>query len=166
MSRPEPAPERGLPERGTTFRRIVATTDFTPGSKRAFRRALALARDLGAELHLLHVACQPNLRSVFFVRVSGDAMERLCSRARQRARRRMEDFLRGEDLEGVRLVPHVVTGHPAREIVAYAARVGADLIVVGERPESRGQHLLQHVAFESVGERVRRTAQCSVLTVR
>ena len=48
----------------------------------------------------------------------------------------------------------------------YARQEGVDVIVLGERPETRGQHLLQHLAFESVGERVRRTAPCPVLTVR
>ncbi|GAB6064878.1 universal stress protein [Deferrisoma palaeochoriense] len=152
--------------REPAFRRIVATTDFSPGSKRALRRAIALARDLGAELHLVHVACQPDLRSVFFVKVDEASRARLCERATRKARRRLDDFLRGEELWGVRLVRAVLTGRPAEEIVGYAASCGADLIVVGERPETRGQHLLQHLAFESVGERVRRTAPCSVLTVR
>ncbi len=148
------------------FRCILVPTDFTPGSKRAFRKALELARYVGADLHVLHVACQPNLRAVFFVSITGESRRQTCARAERKARRRMGDFLRGENLEGVTVETAVRAGRPHDEIVRYAEEVGADLIVVGERPETRSQHLLQHLAFESVGERVRRTAPCPVLTVR
>ena len=148
------------------FRRILATTDFTPGAKRAFRTALALARELGAELHVLHVAPQPRMRSVFFVTITGEAREQIWRRIERKARRKMQDFLRGEDLEGLRWVAAVRAGQPSEEIVRYAREEGVDVIVLGERPETRGQHILQHLAFESVGERVRRTAACPVLTVR
>ncbi len=149
-----------------SFARIVVGTDFTPAAKRAFRKAVALAQDLGAELHLVHVACAPSARPVFFISASPAARDALCTRLVQKAEGRLADFLRGEDLGGAALKRAVVTGRPCAELVAYAAREGADLIVVGETPETRAQHLLQHLAFESVGERVRRTAGCPVLTVR
>jgi nucleotide-binding universal stress UspA family protein len=148
------------------FRRILAATDFTPPSKLAFRRALALASELEAELHLVHVHRAPRRRPVFFI--SDDASSRLAlaSRLQSRIRRRFEDFLRGEDLRSVPVERVFLEGNPHQKIVAYAHGQKVDLIVIGERPETRMQHLLQHLAFESVGERVRREAPCSVLTVR
>ncbi|MHB8766836.1 MAG: universal stress protein [Deferrisomatales bacterium] len=152
--------------RPRAFRRIVVGTDFTPASKRAFRKGLELARDLGAELHLLHVACTPHTRAVFFISIPPESRRLICERLKHKAQRRIADFLRGEDTEGVDLRRVVGEGKPCAELVGYAEREGADLLVVGENHETRAQHLLQHLAFESVGERVRRAARCPVLTVR
>ncbi len=148
------------------FRCIVAASDLTPGSKRAFRKALALSRDLGAHLHLLHVVPVPPVRSVFFLSMGSHPTPDTCARTAFKARKRLEDFLRGERLGDVAFTSAVRTGVPHREVLVYLAEVGADLLVVGERPETRPQHLLQHFLFESVGERLRRIAPCPVLTVR
>lgn len=149
-----------------SFRRILVATNFSPRSKRAFHKALDLARDLGAELHLLHVHSVPAPKPLFFISMPAENHRRLSERATSRARRRFEDFLRGEALGGVPLTTALREGQPHREILAYAAEAGLDLVVVGERPESRAQHVLQHLVFESVGERVRRESPCPVLTVR
>ena len=159
-------PDRSAPHPSPAFRRILVGTDFSPVSKRAFRTGLALARQLGAELHLLHVRSSPNTRAVFFMTVSRDHHEAVASRFQAKIRKRFEDFLRGEELGTLAVREAFLEGQPHREVVAYARREEVDLIVVGERPESRAQHLLQHLAFESVGERVRREAPCAVLTVR
>ncbi len=145
---------------------IVAASDLTPGSKRALRKALALSRGLGAHLHLLHVAPVPTVRPVFFLSVGSHPTPDTCARTAFKARKRLEDFLRGEQLDGVAFTAAVRTGVPHREVLVYLAEVGADLLVVGERPETRPQHLLQHLVFESVGEKLRRVAPCPVLTVR
>lgn len=50
--------------------------------------------------------------------------------------------------------------------MAHAAEAELDWVVVGEPPETRAQRVLQPLAFESVGERVRRESPCAVLTVR
>lgn len=149
-----------------SFHRILVATDLTPTSKRAFRKGLALARDVEAPLILAHVWTVPPARSVFFISIDPRSMAAVRTRHRDKVARRFEDYLRGEDLEGMTVETVFLEGIPHREIVRYAAREGVDLIVVGERVETRAQHLLQHLAFESVGERVRRTAPCAVLTVR
>jgi len=154
------------PQHARSFHRILVATDFTPRSKRAFHKALDLARDLRAELHLLHVHSVPTPRSIFFISMPAESHRRISIRVREKARRRFEDFLRGEEMEGIIVCTAIREGAPHREIVAYATEAGLDLVVVGERPESRAQHVLQHLAFESVGERVRRECPCPVLTVR
>jgi len=149
-----------------SFRRILVATNFSPRSKRAFRKALDLAEDLGAEVHLVHVHRVPRSRSVFFIGTHAESHRRVSERVRNKARRSFEDFLRGEDLPRGGLTTVLREGSPPHEIVDYARQEELDLIVVGERPETRAQHLLQHVIFESVGERVRREAPCPILTVR
>jgi len=149
-----------------SFHRILIATDFSPRSKRAFHKALDLAADLGAELHLLHVHSVPSPRPLFFISMPAESHRRITERVRSRSGRRFEDFLRGEAVGAVPIQTVLREGQPHREIVAYAAKAEADLVVVGESPETRAQHVLQHLAFESVGERVRRESPCPVLTVR
>ncbi len=148
------------------YHRILVATNFTPISKRAFRKAAHLAADLGSELHLLHVHSAPGARSIFFISLEPHSRNAIMQRLDRRIQRRFADFLRGEELGQVPVRTAHREGRPCAEIIRYAAENQVDLIVVGERPESRIQHLLQHVVFESVGERVRREALCSVLTVR
>lgn len=159
-------PPDSISDSQPSFHQILVGTDFSPPSKRAFRKALALARDLGAAIHLLHVWSAPQTRSVFFITMSQDARDLIRVRLRAKIRRRFEDFLRGEDLGGIELRTAFREGRPHEEIVSYAAGHRIDLIVVGERSETKAQHLLQHLVFESVGERVRRESPCCVLTVR
>lgn len=153
-------------ESGRSFRRILVATDLTPRSKKAFRQALALARDLGARMDLLHVWSVPRTRALFFMNTAARTSPALQVRHREKTNRRFGDFLRGEDLEGVAVSTVFLEGVPHEQIVHYAAAEAVDLIVVGERHETRAQHVLQHLAFEGVGEHVRRTSPCPVLTVR
>jgi nucleotide-binding universal stress UspA family protein len=60
------------------------------------------------------------------------------------------------------LSPQVLIGPTARTIVESAQNVNADLIVMG----THGRGGLSHLLLGSVAERVVRTAECPVLTVR
>lgn len=53
-------------------------------------------------------------------------------------------------------------GDPGTEIVDYAKRMGADLIVMS----SHGRTGLKRILLGSVAERVARTAECPVMIVR
>jgi nucleotide-binding universal stress UspA family protein len=55
-----------------------------------------------------------------------------------------------------------MTGSPATSIVGAAKKLKADAIVIA----THGRTGLKHVLLGSVAERVVRTAQCPVITVR
>jgi nucleotide-binding universal stress UspA family protein len=63
---------------------------------------------------------------------------------------------------GVEFSNTVVKERPADAICAWAAKVGASLVVVG----SRTRHGVDRVLLGSVAEHVVRHAPCSVLVVR
>lgn len=56
----------------------------------------------------------------------------------------------------------VTVGYPADQILTYAGRWGADLIILG----SHGRRGLNHFIMGSVAERVAREAECSVEIIR
>jgi universal stress protein A len=121
-------------------RTIVFATDFSAHSGHAFHAALALAQHFGARLHLFHALHREAER--------GGACARLTALA--------DEYAPGGS------VVAVAVGAAAAEIVKYAERVKADMIVMG----SHGRTGLVHVVRGSVAEAVVRHGPCLVLTLR
>ena len=118
---------------------ILFPTDYSEVSAAAGRAAAELARHFKARLHVVHVVPP--------VTDPGPA-ESLPSA--------VADLGRGLDV-----VSSVVHGRPAREIVAYAARHGIGMIVMG----THGRTGVSRALLGSVAESVVRRAGCPVLTV-
>ena len=141
------------------MKRLVCATDFSEGAAAAERQAAALARALGAELLLLHVASEaplwretlgtPAVRAVFEAQRKW-ATDVLAERAVALA------------AQGVTARGRLEVGVPWKEIVRVAADEGAEMIVMG----TQGRTGLDRWLLGSVAERVVRRAPCPVLTVR
>jgi nucleotide-binding universal stress UspA family protein len=137
---------------GSTWKRILVATDFSPDAVWAVEVASQLARDLGAEVILLHVD-EP------LVEVAR-SNER--ARRRRKANRELERVGRALEARGVTVRWSLRIARPAQEIVQAAVREGAQLIVMGTRGHSPAiSALLGGIAYEVV-----RKAPCPVLTVR
>lgn len=141
--------------------RLVVPTDFSPASNIAFDYALELAVREGASIHLLHVVDDASYAAAYpdgmFVELPG-LRERLIAEAIAR----LDEAVRTGEAAKVTITPHVLIGRPAPSITQEAGNCGADLIVMG----THGRSGFAHLMLGSVAERVLRTAQCPVLTVR
>lgn len=136
--------------------RILVPSDFSESSDAALEYARMLANRFGASLHLLHVLNEPllaeGLAAEAFMSEPPAIRAGLVDEARAHLSQRASGTSSTE----------VVFGHAAAAIVECAARLGADLIVMG----SHGRTGLAHLLLGSVAEAVGRTATCPVLTVR
>jgi nucleotide-binding universal stress UspA family protein len=136
--------------------RILCPTDFTPCSRRALEYAIALARPVGAEVTLLHVLLLP-LSSL-------DTDEPDWMPAGPVERTEILERLRrfAEPLEAAGLPTRLLLreGSPADEILAAAASLQPDLVVMG----SHGRRGLGNL-LGSQAARVLKLAPCPVLTV-
>lgn len=121
-----------------TSPRVLFATDFSDGSEPAAEVALAYARRLGARLHVLHVT-----------RVGWE--DEMLEVLRDHVQR----------FAGVPVTAAVETGSAADRIVAYADRVGAEVVILG----AHGRTGFTRALLGSVAERVARTAHCPVMTV-
>jgi nucleotide-binding universal stress UspA family protein len=140
-------------------KRILCPTDFSESAASAEQQAVELARALGAEIVLVHVASEsplfretlgtPKVRAVFEAQRKW-ATDTLAERATAVAAR------------GVSARSLVRGGVAWQEIVRVAAEERADLIVMG----TQGRTGLDRLLLGSVAERVVRQAPCPVLTVR
>ncbi|KYF69104.1 universal stress protein [Sorangium cellulosum] len=127
---------------------VLAAIDLSPASRGVLLRALWLANaeETGGEVHVVTVADR-------------DAATRL----QELATSAVNEFaVPSRPAHVQRVVTHLLTGEPAREIVWLAAHIDADLIVMG----THGRTGVQRLVLGSVAERVVRTAGCPVCVVR
>lgn len=141
-----------------SIRRILCPIDTSDPSAKALRHAVDFARWSAASLTVLHVsapayATAPELLPIVLDRRTEDT--------EQAVQKWMEAQFRSIDRAGVCVQLITRIGAPARGIVACAAQLPADLIVVG----THGASGFERLVLGSVAERVLRTAPCPVLTV-
>ena len=147
---------------GVELTRILVPMDFSDESSRAAEYALALAARLGASVELLHVVEDPITSGAWGAEAYIVNIPGLIAQLEEEAKRRLASVKAGYDAGGVPIETRVITGSPARAIVAIAEGEHCGLIVMG----THGRTGLSHMLMGSVAERVVRTAPCPVLTVR
>jgi nucleotide-binding universal stress UspA family protein len=132
-------------------RHAVAATDFSRSSLDAARMALELL-DPAGRLTLLHVC--PD------VELPREALSEWRTHYRRIADRLLARAARdiGGD-ESLHIEQRQLEGDPAREIIAFADRAGADLVATG----SHGYHVVERILVGSVATRLLRASHCSVL---
>jgi nucleotide-binding universal stress UspA family protein len=144
-----------------TLKQILCPVDFSDASDHAVELAGLIARWYDARITALHVAAPvvvpfPGLPAGGYagnLSVEEAERRRLCE-ATARAFHAAVAADTSVDVQ-------VPTGQPAGEILDYANRLPADLIVMG----THGAGGFQHLVLGSVTEKVLRKARCPVLTV-
>jgi nucleotide-binding universal stress UspA family protein len=133
--------------------RLVIATDFSPESVSAARIALRLF-DTVTSVHVVHVAPRLDLHPDAFaawMTVFRDGVGPAFDRLRH-------------DLEmasGVEVTTETLNGKPSRELLEYAEKAGADLIVTG----SSGAGVVDRILVGSTATGVLRGARCAVPAV-
>jgi universal stress protein A len=140
-----------------TWQRILAATDFSPWGNEAVNYAHALAEQVGAELHVLHVTADSSEYAANFAATGlfepGDEAEE--------SKQWLASIL-GET-GTIRRVDLMQVGHDVSRIIAdYARKARIDLIVMA----THGRSGLAHFWLGSKTEEVMRSAPCPVLVIR
>ncbi len=135
------------------FSKILYASDVGPGSRPAFRRAVSLAREYGAELVFLHVlselpeSAQHMMQNYFtheeLANMERSGMETMTAKVRERIDRfcasELEDV---ESMEPSQVNVRIEIGTPWRKILDVADEINADLIVMGVRHHSKVETFL------------------------
>jgi len=139
------------------YTRILIPTDFSEHSAPAVEHGVSLARELGAEVVLLHVFDRPSLLRV----PAGDgALRAYLDQAFEEADRRLQQLVEVCDLVACRGVS--AQGSPWREILRVARDEACDLICIG----SHGRGALAQLVVGGVTRKVLHHADRPVLVVR
>ncbi len=133
---------------------VVVPTDFSEHSVQAIHTALEMVEH-GHDVFVLHVLPGQDYTSELGLYAPMNDETRADA-----AEKHLRDFLKQQDLDGVR--SHVRVGDPGFGISEYAKEVAADLIVM----PSHGYHGVRRILLGSVAERVLRHAECPVLVMR
>jgi nucleotide-binding universal stress UspA family protein len=142
---------------------VLAASDFSDSARQVVGAAGREAKRRGGRLTILHslgLGVPPGVRATVPLGATiqlppQDAIDA----ARALALEMLANGLSELGLDGHRIVP---AGVPEDDIIEAAAKLGAELVVVG----SRGRTALARVALGSVAETVVHRASCSVLVVR
>jgi len=138
------------------FSTILHANDGSEPAFAALAVAIALAKQNGSELHMV---CVEEI----------DYMPEFIEEIREEvktARRRFQPVQRRAhamaELSQVKLHTHVVAGHPVRDVVELAAKLEAELLVIG----ARGHSAIYERLIGSRADRIVQIAPCPVLVVK
>lgn len=136
------------------FDTVVIATDGSASVTRAVAAALDLADRFDARVHALYVLDPSRVAEL-----PGDVRDDVRAALDEDAREALAAVAEAADRP---VTTATREGRPAREIVAFAGEVDADLVATGTRGRG-GEH---SYVLGSVAEEVVRTAPIPVLTVR
>jgi nucleotide-binding universal stress UspA family protein len=141
------------------FTRILVAIDFSEESRAAMKFGMALAAQVGAALHLLHVVeviagAEPLSRAIETRLAIEQAIEAT-------AWDELGRMLSPAEQTRFRAALAVEWGSPFDEIIRYARSRNIDLITMG----THGRGGVRRLVIGSVAENVVRHASCAVLTV-
>ena len=138
------------------FRKILHANDGSDHAFNALALAIKIAKETGAELHMVSVEEISYLPEMIEeVREETGVAARLFHTVVNRAR----DMAAQAQ---VQLKTHLLTGHPVRDVVDLAGDLKADLLVVG----ASGHSALYDRMIGSRADRLVHLAPCPVLVVK
>jgi universal stress protein E len=142
------------------FRRVLCATDFSASSFGALRTAASLMRDAIGEVTVLNVIDDTDENELFVARPYD--VHRYETEREAQAMESLRQFTSRAFFGGPQPALRVTRGRPEREILATAAELNADLIVLGVS----GQNDFRGRLFGSTTNSSLRAAPCPVLTDR
>ena len=144
------------------YKRILVPVDGSATSMRGLREALRIARAEGSRVWLLHVLDEFFALSDPESARYADLIIASFRRGGERVLAKAAAVARSKGVKAQTLMPEVVGGSAAAEIVRQAKKVGADLIVLG----THGRRGMKRLALGSDAENVVRNSRVPVLLVR
>jgi universal stress protein A len=139
------------------FRHLLVPIDLSDRNEQALRTAFDLAAATNARVTLLHVVTQ--VRGI-----PAAELRRFYDQLETRAKARLGVVVRKYAQPGMDVRPVVVVGDPARDVVRWAERRRADLIVIGSHSVEprRGER----VGWGSISYKIALLCRCPVLLVK
>ncbi|MFO7818530.1 MAG: universal stress protein [Thermodesulfobacteriota bacterium] len=141
------------------IKKILCAVDFSEMSPKVAEYALKLGKSLGASVNALYVA--PSLSQYVGFHVPPASIENFVGEIVTGAEKTMDTFVQ-ENFDGIDVKGDVVSGYAAEEILDYAVKNNMDMIIMG----THGRKGIDRVLFGSVAEKVVKSAEMPVLTIR
>ena len=147
------------------MKKILVPTDFSEGARHAFEVALDIAKKTGAAIKLLHVVETPYVSDFSVtgdINVPDSSQQLYVLQLLENTKVQMKKLMESMPHEGVEVVQEVEVDRPISKIKRTIKEDAVDLVVMG----SKGSSGLDEFLVGSNTEKVVRTADCPVLTVK
>jgi nucleotide-binding universal stress UspA family protein len=141
------------------MKKILCAVDFSEVSPMVANYARVLAKAFEAEVILLYSA--PSLDQYVSFHVPPHSIETFVGEIVSGAEQNMDAFI-AQYLPDMSVTGRVVSGYAAEEIIRCANEEKVDLIIMG----THGRKGIDRILFGSVAEKVVKSANCPVLTLR
>jgi nucleotide-binding universal stress UspA family protein len=144
-------------------KKILAPIDFSEHSMAAMRGAIELAKDVGAEVHLMHVIAPHHTFLPLLLASNAEQNRELAREASmiEQAEEELARIKKDDFGDSKKVFTFTVVGPPAQKLVEYAKEQAIDLVVMSTQGLTGAEYMIG-----SVTEKVVRNAPCSVLVFR
>ncbi len=140
------------------FSKILVAIDGSEISRRAFARAVDLAKQNKAELHAIYV-----IESGIVSPAPVDTTwELIYERFEKEGHAVMTELVSDAKAKGIVVEPHIEAGHAGDTIIETSTKIGADLIILG----SLGKSKLDRLLLGSVSSYVVNYSKTNIMIVR
>ena len=141
-----------------SYDNVLVPTDGSEAAEASLAHAMTIARDHGCSIHALYVIDQRMTMAA-----EADTRERLLESMEREGQQALETIADRLERAGLKSESAMREGTPAKEILAYAADVGIDLIVIANSGKSPRE---KRLAMGSVSERVVEESSLPVLVIK
>jgi nucleotide-binding universal stress UspA family protein len=142
---------------GVMVEKIILPFDFSECSRQALNYAISFAKQFNAKILLLHVMALSPYVPEIAISIESDQVG---------LKKKLDEKVRGEVLkiqeQGIETEGFCIIGEPHTEIIEFAVKEHADMIIMG----THGRTGLTHILLGSTAERVIERAPCPVLTLK
>jgi nucleotide-binding universal stress UspA family protein len=146
---------------------ILVPTDFSENAQVAVEKGCELARQLGANLYLLHVQDESTLRTAIKEGLLEEEAtdEKLQAKVKRMVETRFSELRSALNYLNIKIESLSVRGDPKSLISEYASEIKADIVIIGMRGVTAASQLVSAM-IGSVTEHVMRKSPCPTLVVR
>jgi nucleotide-binding universal stress UspA family protein len=143
------------------YTRILFCTDFSDNSDAAFPTACGIAERNDALLYVLYVLPEDTHHEFVSSFMTPDQAKHVRQQIQHKIERNFKERYLDRIGDRIKVETQTVTGREDEEILNFAEKNGADLIVLG----THGRTGLEHALFGSIADKVIRHSHISVLVV-
>ncbi|MBA4418164.1 MAG: universal stress protein [Syntrophus sp. (in: bacteria)] len=141
------------------FTKILYPVDFSEHTEGIVEYGVAIAKQFGAELHLLHVIPNLNYFTPYESFLTPENMVAIERNVESGVDKDLNSIIEKIDIPVKKVVK---TGVIFMEIIDYIKTEKIDLVVMG----THGRSGIEHILIGSVAEKIVRKAPCPVLTIK
>lgn len=144
----------GLPENI----KILVPVDGSENSNKAINYAIDIAKKYSGTIHLIHVVRSAATLTVAPAEVFLDITQQLIESGKGILKESQAKIKES----GIEVSTEILQGHPGSQIVQFAEKIEADIIIMG----SRGLGMVARFVLGSTSDYVSDNAKCPVLIVK